>query len=186
MKQIHTRKKYWNCPHLNDTIVKISINCRALGMTLFISMIQKRIIMEKIGIGKIALLLAINDDEKLKKQYEDHYTIYKGQAGSMDAKKIIASIETAAYRENIIRENYHEEHALYHAVIEALSGYCRGQVMLGEVLRSAGLTFTIVKGTLIDGDASSGNWIAVVLYGQIGSPRRGFEHEAIGMGIQPI
>jgi hut operon positive regulator len=145
--------------------------------------------MEKQGIGKIALLLAItnSDDEKLKKYYENkNYVVYKGQAGSMDSKKIIASIETAAYRENIIKDNYYEEHSLYHATIEALSGYCRGQVMLGEVLRSAGLTFTIVKGSLIDGDESSGDWIAVVLYGQIGSPRKGFEHEAIGMGIQPI
>ncbi len=144
--------------------------------------------MEKRGIGKIALLLALSDDMKeLQKYYEDkNYVIYKGQAGSMDAKKIVAAIETAASREDIIRENYHEEHALYHAIIEALSGYCRGQVMLGEVLRSAGLSFTIVRGMLVEDDPSSGNWIAVVLYGQIGSPRRGFEHEAIGMGIQPI
>lgn len=144
---------------------------------------------EKQGIGKIALLLAISDGdyEKLKKYYESkNYLVYKGQAGSMDSKKIVAAVETAAYREKIICENYHEEHALYHGIIEALSGYCRGQVMLGEVLRSAGLTFTLVKGLLIDGDESGGNWIAVVLYGQIGSPRRGFEHEAIGMGIQPI
>ncbi|HBD64118.1 MAG TPA: hypothetical protein DC038_06720 [Clostridiales bacterium] len=144
--------------------------------------------MEKRGIGKIALLLALSDDiEELRKYYEDkNYVIYRGQAGSMDAKKIVAAIETAASREDIIRENYHEEHALYHAIIEALSGYCRGQVMLGEVLRSAGLSFTIVRGMLVEDDPSSGNWIAVVLYGQIGSPRRGFEHEAIGMGIQPI
>jgi len=144
--------------------------------------------LEKRGIGKIALLLALSDDMKeLQKYYEDkNYVIYRGQAGSMDAKKIVAAIETAASREDIIRENYHEEHALYHAIIEALSGYCRGQVMLGEVLRSAGLSFTIVRGMLVEDDPSSGNWIAVVLYGQIGSPRRGFEHEAIGMGIQPI
>ncbi len=144
--------------------------------------------MEKRGIGKIALLLALSDDiEELCKYYEDkNYVVYRGQAGSMDAKKIVAAIETAASREDIIRENYHEEHALYHAIIEALSGYCRGQVMLGEVLRSAGLSFTIVRGMLVDDDPSSGSWIAVVLYGQIGSPRRGFEHEAIGMGIQPI
>lgn len=145
--------------------------------------------MDKRGIGKIALLLSLSegDMESLTKYYENkNYVIYKGQAGSMDAKKIVAAIETAASREDIIRENYHEEHALYHAIIEALSGYCRGQVMLGEVLRSAGLTFTIVRGTLIEDDIASGNWIAVVLYGQIGSPRRGFEHEAIGMGIQPI
>jgi hut operon positive regulator len=145
--------------------------------------------MNKRGIGKIALLLAMDDGDmdNLKEFYEKkNYVIYRGQAGSMDAKKIVAAIETAASREDIIRENYHEEHALYHAIIEALSGYCRGQVMLGEVLRSAGLTFTIVRGTLIEDDPSSGNWIAVVLYGQIGSPRRGFEHEAVGMGIQPI
>jgi len=145
--------------------------------------------MDKKGIGKIALLLALTsgDIENTKSYYENkNYVIYKGQAGSMDPKKIVAAIETAAYREDIIRENYHEEHALYHATIEALSGYCRGQVMLGEVLRSAGLVFTIVRGPLIEDDRSSGNWIAIVLYGQIGSPKRGFEHEAIGMGIQPI
>lgn len=144
--------------------------------------------MEKRGIGKIALLMALSEDiVNLRKHYENKgYVIYQGQAGSMDAKRIVAAIETAASREDIIRENYHEEHALYHAIIEALSGYCRGQVMLGEVLRSAGLTFTIVRGILVEDEPSSGNWIAVVLYGQIGSPRKGFEHEAIGMGIQPI
>ncbi len=144
--------------------------------------------MEKRGIGKIALLIAIGDDsEKLKEFYQNkNYVIFKGQAGSMDAKKIVAAIETAASREDIVRENYHEEHALYHAIIEALSGYCRGQVMLGDVLRSAGLSFTIVRGLLVEDDPASGNWLAVVLYGQIGSPRKGFEHEAIGMGIQPI
>lgn len=145
--------------------------------------------MEKRGIGKIALLLALSDGDMdgLQEYYESKkYVILKGQAGSMDAKKIVAAIETAALREDVIRENYHEEHALYHGIIEALSGYCRGQVMLGEVLRSAGLTFTIVRGFLVEDDPSSGKWIAVVLYGQIGSPRRGFEHEAVGMGIQPI
>lgn len=145
--------------------------------------------MGKRGIGKIALMLALTtgDIDKIKRYFESkNYIIYKGQAGSMDPKKIVAAIETSATREDIIKENYHEEHAIYHAIIEALSGYCRGQVMLGEVLRSAGLTFTIVRGKLIEDDNSSGEWIAVVLYGQIGSPRRGFEHEAIGMGIQPI
>ncbi|MGB4438458.1 MAG: HutP family protein, partial [Sedimentibacter sp.] len=94
--------------------------------------------MKKKGIGKIALLLALTDVdvEKLQNFYvSKNYIIFKGQVGSMDAKKIVAAIETSASREDIIRENYHEEHALYHAIIEALSGYCRGQVMLGEVLR---------------------------------------------------
>lgn len=140
------------------------------------------------GIGKIALLLTLSDDyDNIKEYYENKgYTIYRGTAGSMDSQKIVASIETAALREDIIRENYHDEHSLYHAIIEALSGYCRGQVVLGEVLRSVGLTYSIVRGNLVEGDKSSGEWIAVVLYGQIGSPRKGFEHEAIGMGIQSI
>jgi hut operon positive regulatory protein len=143
---------------------------------------------EHYGIGKIALLLALSDEyEILKEKYEEKgYTIYKGNAGSMDAKKIYAAIETAAFREDIIRENYHEEHSLYHATQEALEGYCRGQVVLGDVLRTVGLIYVLVRGKLIDGDASSGEWIALVLFGQIGSPRKGFEHEAIGMGIQPI
>lgn len=140
------------------------------------------------GIGKIALLLTLSDDyDRMKEHYENKgYTLYRGTAGSMDSQKIIAAIETAALREDIIRENYHDEHSLYHAIVEALSGYCRGQVVLGEVLRSVGLTYSIVRGNLIEGDKSSGEWIAVVLYGQIGSPRKGFEHEAIGMGIQSI
>ncbi len=141
-----------------------------------------------IGIGKISLLFAINDEKEefIEKYEKQGYMLYKGQAGAMDAKKIVAAIETSALREDIVRENYHEEHALYHAIMEAFSGYCRGQVVLGEVLRSAGLVFTIVRGNLIAGDKSSGEWLAVVLYGQIGSPRRGFEHEAIGLGIQSI
>ena len=144
--------------------------------------------MNNIGIGKIALLYAINEENKrFIGKYEDKgYMLYRGQAGAMDAKKIVAAIETAALREDMVRENYHEEHSLYHAIMEAFSGYCRGQVVLGEVLRTTGLVFTIVRGNLIADDKSSGEWLAVVLYGQIGSPRQGFEHEAIGLGIQPI
>ncbi|QSX07028.1 hut operon transcriptional regulator HutP [Sedimentibacter sp. zth1] len=143
---------------------------------------------DTVGIGKISILLTISDDyEKLKEKYEQYgYTIYRGNVGSMDSQKIVAAIETASLREDIIRENYHEEHSLYHAIIESLSGYCRGQVILGELQRTAGLTFAVVRGNLILGDKSSGEWISVVLYGQIGSPRKGFEHEAIGMGIQSI
>lgn len=143
---------------------------------------------ENNGIGKISILLALSDDyENLKERYENKgYMILKGNAGSMDVKKIYAAIETAAFREDMIRENYHDEHALYHAIQEALMGYCRGQVVLGDVLRTAGLIYVLVRGNLIEGDKSNGDWISLVLFGQIGSPRKGFEHEAIGVGIQPI
>lgn len=144
--------------------------------------------MKNRGIGKISLLFAIADNyEEMKLKYGKRgYKVVKGNAGTMDAKKILAAIEVTASREGIISDNYHDEHALYHAAMEALQGYCRGQVALGEILRTAGLTYTIVKGPLSENDESNGIWIAVVLFGEIGSPRKGFEHEAIGMGIQPI
>lgn len=140
------------------------------------------------GIGKISLLLALSENyDELKSFYENKgYIIYKGNVGSMDSKKIFAAIETAAIRENVIKDNYHDEHSLYHASAEAFSGYCRGQVVLGDVLRSAGLIYVLVRGNLVDGDKSSGEWLSLVLFGQIGAPRKGFEHEAIGMGIQPM
>jgi len=95
-------------------------------------------------------------------------------------------VETAVIREKLISENYHEEHALYHAINEAFNGYCRGPVALDNVLKTAGMVFSVVRGNLSVGDIKNGEWIAVVLYGHIGAPRRGFEHEAIGLGIQSI
>lgn len=146
--------------------------------------------MNHTGIGKIALHIALSDEETGKKiieKYEDKgYISIRGQVGTMDVKKIYAAVETAVYRQDMIRENYHEEHALYHAISEALSGYCRGSVALDTVLRTTGLEFAVVRGELVVDEVSGGDWIAVVLYGFIGSPRRGFEHEAIGLGIQSI
>ena len=146
--------------------------------------------MGHIGIGKIAINLALSDEdtsrEIIDKYEEEGYSLIRGQVGTMDVKKIYAAIETAVYREDMIRENYHEEHALYHAVSEALSGYCRGDIALDTVLRTTGLSFAVARGELVVGESSGGDWIAVVLYGFIGSPRRGFEHEAIGLGIQSI
>ncbi|KUK73605.1 MAG: Hut operon positive regulatory protein [Clostridiales bacterium 38_11] len=146
--------------------------------------------MKKTGIGKVALQFVLVEDtqeQEIAARFGEHgYQMYKGKAGSMESKTIFAAIETAAMRQDLIRENYREEHALYHATMEAFSGFCRGQVDLGDLLRSTGLVFAIVRGNLVLGDRSSGDWLAVVLYGQIGSPRQGFEHEAIGMGIQPV
>ncbi len=141
------------------------------------------------GIGKIAISLAISDhnEDKIIELYQKKgYSLIKGQVGAMDASKIFAAVETAVFRQNIIKENYHEEHALYHAISEAFNGYCRGPVALESVLRTTGLVFTVVRGNLFVNDKENGQWIAVVLYGLIGSPRRGFEHEAIGMGVQSI
>lgn len=149
---------------------------------------------DKDGLGKIAVLLALaeGDEEQcvmelIKKR---GYSFLKGHVGTMDPKKIFSSIEIGAIKEGIIQNYYHEEHALYHAILEALNGYCRGQIGLESILRSTGLTYSIVRGKLqydeskMKSDAKP--WIAICLYGKIGSPRKGFEHDAIGLGVNSI
>jgi len=114
------------------------------------------------------------------------YKVVKGRVGSMDSAKIFAAVETAAKKECLINASYRDEHSLYHTVLEAYSGICRGQVGLGNILRTAGLTFSIVRGPRILGDSSDGEWLAVALYGSMGAPVRGNEHEVMGMGMNPI
>lgn len=148
------------------------------------------ILFESLSIGKAASLLAImSDDEEeliIKSAKALGYKFFKGHVGSMDSAKIFASIETVAKKEQLIKNNYREEHSLYHSVLEAYSGICRGQAGLGNVLRTAGLVFAIVKGPRAPEDSINGEWIAVVLYGNMGAPIKGFEHEVIGLGINPI
>jgi len=92
-------------------------------------------------IGKLTILLLMSsrlDEEKnlimIKKL---GYKICIGKAGSMKINTIIAAIETAARREGIYHKGicYRGEHALYHAIVEALKGLCRGEVG-GDLLRS--------------------------------------------------
>jgi len=139
-------------------------------------------------IGKLTILLLMSstlDEEKnlimIKKL---GYRICIGKAGSTKINTIIAAIETAARREGIYHKGicYREEHALYHAIVEALKGLCRGEVG-GDLLRSIGIRFVILRGSLEVGRNDLGEWISVGIYGTIGAPIRGFEHEAIGLGI---
>lgn len=144
----------------------------------------------EITIGKVAVSLAVSnrDEEQQLMQIAEKvkYKYYKGRAGSMDSEKIFAAIETAAKRRGLIKEQYREEHALYHSILDAFHGICRGEVALGSILRSAGQIFSIVRGPRIAGDYSDGEWLAVALYGTIGAPIKGFEHEAMGLGINHI
>lgn len=145
---------------------------------------------KQITIGKLAVSLAVSDtgEEQHLIQIAEkvNYKYYRGRAGSMDSEKIFAAIETAAKRRGLIKEQYREEHALYHSILDAFHGICRGEVALGSILRSAGLIFSIVRGPRIAGDYSDGEWLAVALYGTIGAPIKGFEHEAMGLGINHI
>ncbi|QDR82209.1 HutP family protein [Sporomusa termitida] len=142
------------------------------------------------SLGKLAILTIMSggeDEIALKRQGEKFgYRLYKGKVGSMDSAKIFAAVETAAKKEGLIDQRYREEHALYHSVFEAYSGMCRGQIGLGTVLRSAGLLFCIVRGTKLPGNDADGEWIAVALYGNMGAPIKGYEHEVLGLGINPI
>lgn len=141
-------------------------------------------------IGKLAVLLVVSTPEEeqqlLQVAVRAGYRIYQGRAGSMDPQKIFAAVETAAKRRGLIGDQYREEHALYHSILDAFHGVCRGEVALGSILRSAGLIFAVVRGPRMAGDYSDGEWLAVALYGTIGAPIKGYEHEVMGLGINHI
>lgn len=132
-------------------------------------------------IGRVALLAVLADDPQAVLAGAREYRGVAGRVGTMDIEKVIAAIETAASREGLISAEYAEEHALYHAIIEALHGVGRGQLALGTLLRTVGLRFAAVRGPRLAGDPTS--WIAVALYGTIGQPVKGNEHEVVGLGI---
>jgi len=139
-------------------------------------------------IGKHAILLLLSDDtaDQLEMIKQLNWKSCTGKVGSMDAHKVVAAIETAAKKNGIIQSDvYRESHALYHAIIEALSGVTRGQVQIGSVLRTVGLSFAVLRGNPYD-NKQEGDWIAVSLYGTIGAPVKGSEHETIGLGINHI
>lgn len=139
-----------------------------------------------IGRNAIMLLLSEDPNEQLTFLQQDKWRGCLGKVGSMEANKVVASIETAAKKNGIIQsEVYRESHALYHAIMEALHGVTRGQVQLGSVLRTVGLSFAVLRGNPYDHE-QEGDWIAVALYGTIGAPVKGSEHETIGLGINHI
>jgi len=46
--------------------------------------------------------------------------------------------------------------------------------------------FVVLKGPMDTTKKNLGEWISVVIYGMIGAPIKGFEHEAIGLEINNI
>ncbi|MFS0823369.1 hut operon transcriptional regulator HutP [Bacillus sp. 1P02SD] len=143
---------------------------------------------QKIAIGKIAVLLATLTEDEMQffsRSLQD-IKYCQGKVGSMNMQKVIAAVETAAKRHGLIHESqYRETHALYHAIIEGIEGVTRGQTAIGEISRTVGLRFAIVRGTPYTNE-EEGEWIAVAFYGTIGAPIKGLEHETIGLGINHI
>lgn len=115
------------------------------------------------------------------------YLHVTGHVGSMQVEKVVAAVETASRRSGLIdQDHYRASHALYHAILEALQGVFRGPMALGGVLRTVGLSFAVLRGSRAPGSAADGEWLAVGLYGTIGAPIRGFEHEVMGLGMNHL
>ena len=107
--------------------------------------------MAKIGRLTILLLVSSKEEEKelFKKVSNLGYKICIGKAGTMDSKEIIAAIETTAKRKGIFRAGcYREEHALYHTTLNSLRGLCRGEIGIGNFLRTIGVKFVVLRGPL--------------------------------------
>jgi len=140
-------------------------------------------------LGKLAIRIAVADDEQERFRLIDQgkksgFKICIGKVGTMNAEKVISAVMTAAKRDGLWDSgSFREEHALYDAAVESLNGVCRGQPVVNDVLRTVGLTFSVVRGPM---KSSDGEWVAVCLYGTIGAPIKGFEHETIGLGINHI
>ncbi|MDD4895850.1 MAG: HutP family protein, partial [Atribacterota bacterium] len=102
-------------------------------------------------IGKLTILLLVSSEEEekelLKKITQVGYNYCLGKAGTMDSNAVIGAIETAAKRAKIILKNsYREEHALYHTALNALRGFCRGEIGIGNLLRTVGVKFVVLRG----------------------------------------
>ena len=143
------------------------------------------------SIGKTALMYALSEGEmELQIKMADGkngFRMIKGKVGSMSTEKIFAAVETASQREGLIRkDHYRDTHALYHAILDAFVGICRGQLGLGNMLRTVGLIFTVVRGPRTIEQREDGEWLAVVLYGTIGAPVKGYEHETVGLGLNHL
>jgi len=136
------------------------------------------------SLGRVALLAVLAEAAREVARRARGYRVVVGQVGTMEVQRVIAAVETAARREGLIAPGYAEEHALYHAILEALHGVGRGQLALGNLLRTVALRFSIVRGPRWEEDERE--WIAVALYGSIGQPVKGNEHEVIGLGVNHL
>mgnify|MGYP005828378429 FL=1 len=143
---------------------------------------------QKLAIGKLAILLASLSEEELEgfRPALEEVKYCQGKVGSMNMQKVISAVETAAKRNALIQDHlYRETHALYHAILEGIEGVTRGKPAIGEMSRTVGLRFAIVRGIPYS-EPQEGEWIAVAFYGTIGAPVKGAEHETVGLGINHI
>lgn len=141
------------------------------------------------SLGKTALLIAMAEGHEVEEYVlgarDKGFQVVMGKVGSMDIQKIIAAVETAAKRGGLTDESYRSQHALYHAILDALQGLGRGPLQLGNILRTVGLRFAVVKGPRTREEFDD-HWLAVSMYGMIGAPIKGHEHEVCGLGVNHL
>src|SRR5699024_247235 len=128
--------------------------------------------------GKYATLLALLGEKPALELMPDHreFSMVTGKVGSMDLKKVISSVETAAKRNELINPCiYREAHSLYHAIVEAAEGVSRGNLSGAEVMRTVGHSVSVGRGYPYE-DQNEGEWLAVCFYGTIGAPIKVKEH----------
>lgn len=141
-------------------------------------------------IGWVALMLAMHEtdvpEELLSVCERRKIRWARGPVGGIGLEKVIAAATTAAKREGVVDGGYPEGHALYHAILEAVHGVVPGNMALQDILRTAGLRFAVTRGVRWPGAEHDGERIAVAIYGTMGAPVKGYEHEAVGLGVNHI
>ena len=138
---------------------------------------------KRLGIGFAALqtVLAVAQGED-PPVLSPSYRLAIGQAGSMAEQPIYAAVLSVARRNNLVG-SFREVHGVYHAAEDAFFGVLRGGAGLGGTLRTVGLLFTICRGPLFPDVPAEGDWVAVAMFGTVGIPNKGWEHEVVGLGI---
>jgi hut operon positive regulator len=114
------------------------------------------------------------------------YRVGLGRVGTMETQSIYAAVLACAERSTVLDPGLNDVHALYHATRDALDGVLRDSGGLGPTLRTVALLFTIVRGPRIPGLDGERDWIAVAMFGSVGAPRSGWEHDAVGLGISNL
>jgi len=135
-----------------------------------------------IGYRALRLLMDLADGAEIPFR-PGPYRVGLGRVGTMETQSIYAAVLACAERATVLDAGLNDVHALYHATRDALDGVLHDAGGLGPTLRTAALLFTIVRGPRIPGLVGERDWLAVAMFGSIGAPRSGWEHDAVGLGI---
>lgn len=106
-----------------------------------------------------------------------------GRVGTMHTQDVYAAVLTVAERAKLLDPGLNDAHALYHATHDALLGILRDPPGLGPTFRTTALVYAILRGPRLLDLRDERDWIAVAMFGSIGAPRPGWQHDAVGLGV---